>query len=49
MPMKSRTTIRWTDQEHRTVRRCAEGRGITISELIREVLLTYLNRRPSLL
>jgi hypothetical protein len=48
MPRKARTTVRWSDQEYRDVRGYAEGRNISLSELIREVLMKQVCKRYAL-
>jgi hypothetical protein len=39
MPMTTRTTVRWTDNEFEEVKRYADRRCISLSAAIREVLL----------
>jgi len=39
MPMTTRTTVRWTDDEFAEVKQYADRRAISLSVAIREVIL----------
>jgi hypothetical protein len=49
MPMTTRTTVRWTDDEFAEVKQYADRRAISLSVAIREVLLKGIPQptRPS--
>jgi hypothetical protein len=49
MPMTTRTTVRWTDDEYVEVKQYADRRAISLSVAIREVLLKGIPQptRPS--
>jgi hypothetical protein len=42
MPMTTRTTVRWTDDEFAEVKQYADRRAISLSVAIREVLLKHI-------
>ena len=48
MSMTTRTTVRWSDREFSQVSLYAHQRNITVSAVIREVLMRHFHRLPPL-
>jgi predicted transcriptional regulator len=44
MPMTSRLTIRWTDQEYARLKRIADDREVSVSSVIRDGTGEYVER-----